>query len=868
MQLLSTLASVGCVLGCSLACAVDILKAQNIPTLAPDKFAQLDCDPKLSAQLGTDRISKWIVSKASKDADSQINDQFLRESISLVMEDGSFGEALCADLSKGDDALRNTVARTLYTYNFSEAQSANMIDTWAATGSDDNLTAIFGNAAHSDQILDLFAQYCLNVDSGWILGVDVTNKIISGRSIVPLEVLRQALVNTVGFEPRSASELVRGAQRGELKSKFAVAAQLPSLLGSNGSLARFIRSSPLPQDSLYKKIWDKVSARIAADPLLIQEYVRRSIGASVLYDDLRGILLGAIRRFGRDRLVPNFLRAAKIPQSRFEYIVKQVTPPRTTAFASSVPNDEVRARMSERLAELCEQKTAWTDFILWHLTRVGEAAAITSRSAILWATNDDEELARKLADKPALFGAAFESKLLKTDAYGFYPGGSAEFRAKAKSQEADPRSYLQFSRALCRLLSQSDAAWGDALNHVLSSGDQNSAAALRALLAATVQRDNASALAWAKTIQQNDHLLNERFRQFLLANGQARDPDTYARWLDSINAAYRTDDILGNTELASFKEFLVQFMASPGGWDAITLRLSVESVDIPYTIRSVMIAYCESQQDEFWNLYSVACATNGLSVATLKAHMIDFANNTDLPRFLLDEIANQNQLAADAVDPIWEKLLRNDGPLVHRIQKDMEDGLALSNQFALATLALDDTLARKDYWEMAAPIAARTIGNGDPSDPTLQERFRERLTTEADKLVPAFSEMFQNPKLQERWRQSLLNAVRFTSKAYILAALIRTDFDLSKQWADSIYELVTRDPMILRYMLESLSSRKLGNPRWTKNVDGMLGSLMNILVSDRVLVEQLIVDKNRAFRMDLRDMVAEIFGGAIAQEWH
>jgi len=858
----------------SVAVAVGIqlnVTAANLTSLDPSKFASLDSDRGICAQLGADRISKWLILKAADNPEQEINASFLRETLANAITDGSLVPLLCQDLRKGDQAIRNTLAKLLYTYNFGEEQVNGLLENWAAGGPDDNLIAIFGNAAHSDQSLSVLTEYFMQSDLNWVKAVAVCDQIIGGKtSTVSVDLLRQALINTAGVDPRSARLLTDRAQSGDLKAKGEIATQLPKILLSNGALARFIREREPPEDSLYVSIWNRVATRIAREPLILDEYIRRSMAAAQLYDSISEILVKAIQQYGARRLFPNLVKASAIPKSRFAYLVQELSINNgLNGFGRpiSMNPEDAQLEMNRRLANLCMTKSAWVDFMLWHLTRPAEAVCITFREQMPQIVKDDPILARALAKRPGIFGAAFESKLLGTDAYSFYSGGAAELQSRLQAQRVEDAALLRYSSAIANLLKSSDSAWSDAMNYLAGAPSEEPIAAFKALLAASLDKDNLCSFAWARTIQQNDQVIFERFRQFLLAKGQAQDPENFRHWLDSINAAYRTSDVAGNQELASFKETFAQFIASPGGWDAAFSRLAIESIDIPYAIRGIMSLVCRRDDELFWKVYSVACATSGLSVATLKPRMLAFANETELPKFLLDEIANQNQLASDAVDPIWERLLRKDGPLVAKILSDVKEGLALSQQFSLSAYALNDALNDTEVWKLAAPQVNAFLGGIDPEDPTLQTRFKDRLSVDSEKLAPILVKLLENTDLQERWRQSLLKAVRFDSKAYVVAGLIRTNYGLAKEWANTVGTLITSDPIVLRYMLESLAARRIGSARWTANLESMRASLMTIILSDRVLIEQLLVDKNHGYRTDLLNEAARLFGGEVAKQW-
>ena len=79
---------------------------------------------------------------------------------------------------------------------------------------------------------------------------------------------------------------------------------------------------------------------------------------------------------------------------------------------------------------------------------------------------------------------------------------------------------------------------------------------------------------------------------------------------------------------------------------------------------------------------------------------------------------------------------------------------------------------------------------------------------------------------------------------------------------------VQTDPLLVRYIIESLGLRRLGDAHWTEQVENMKKELTTTLLSDRILIEQLLADHNRGYREDLITRVRTLFGQATADHWY
>ena len=320
--------------------------------------------------------------------------------------------------------------------------------------------------------------------------------------------------------------------------------------------------------------------------------------------------------------------------------------------------------------------------------------------------------------------------------------------------------------------------------------------------------------------------------------------------------------------MTNFKSWFCEFLKSDEGWAAVLLRLKVESILIPDAIRTCMAREAIKETPLLWTVYSTACATSGTAVSTIKPRLAEFANRTQFPKLLLEEIEAQNQLAADAIDPIWEELLSGDSAVAERVLQSIRDGLVISNQFALAMLAFDEVASDPLYWQMMLGDAALGFRESNPETAEFQKKVLGAIQTDAANHTDFILKELQKPAILKAWQTSLVRAVRYRGKSYVIASLITQDYDLSTVWAQLCVKYVQTDPLLVRYIIESLGLRRLGDAHWTEQVENMKKELTTTLLSDRILIEQLLADHNRGYREDLITRVRTLFGQATADHWY
>jgi hypothetical protein len=847
--------------------------------LDPQRFGMLNHDPSLSAQLAEDSLLKWLVRNSNpNDPHESITLSFLGQEVSEAIHDGSAAQSIAADLKAGDDALYKAMARVLYSYNFSDKEALSLLDNWARLGPDKTLDSVLLNVTEGGRSLQALTGYLMEQDENWVKAVYTVRDIAAGSSTISAEILRQSLVSAAAMPPATAVALVGAAAvEDNVRDRVALSNLLPRIYQTNTPLGRYIRRQPLAEGSFYANVWRRAQTKTALDPLLASEFAARSVKAQVLYVALGQLLSDALRDQGGVYFVPELTKAAFIPHSRYSYMLETARVEGRAMRSRRDPDLGSNADpVAGPLGALTYRKDTWRAFLLWHLTRPAEAVVITIREALPQSLNGNDDAGKILIKNDFFGGSSFEKDLETDGAFGSLEtatgplGLAGTFREKAGMDNLDSKDYARFATAFGLRLAKSDSAWSYSLSSADSSGlsGKTGREALTYLLTLTIEQDAKTAEAWCRTVLQNDLLLYDHFAKWLMANGRSPSADSFQRWLTSVDQAFKANLVFGNNDVTNFKSWFCEFLKSDEGWAAVFLRLKVESILIPDAIRTCMAKEAIKETPLLWTVYSTACATSGTAVSTIKPRLAEFANRTQFPKLLLEEIEAQNQLAADAIDPIWEALLSGDSPVVERVLQSVRDGLVISNQFALAMLAFDEVASDPRYWQMMLGDAALDFRETNPETAEFQKRVRGAIQTDAANHTDLILKELQKPEILKAWQSSLVRAVRYRGKSYVIASLITQDYDLSNLWAQLCVTYVQTDPLLVRYIIESLGLRRLGDAHWTEQVENMKQELTTTLLSDRILIEQLLADHNRGYREDLITKVRTLFGHATAGHWY
>jgi hypothetical protein len=185
----------------------------------------------------------------------------------------------------------------------------------------------------------------------------------------------------------------------------------------------------------------------------------------------------------------------------------------------------------------------------------------------------------------------------------------------------------------------------------------------------------------------------------------------------------------------------------------------------------------------------------------------------------------------------------------------------------LATLAFDEVLADRVYWQMMIVDAALEFREENPDTEEFHKKVRAAIQTDAANHTAFLLHELGKSETLKAWQTSMVRAVRYRGKSYVIATLLSHDYDLSNLWAQLCVKYVQTDPLLVRYIIESLGLRRLGDAHWTEQVENMKQELTTTILSDRVLIEQLLADHNLGYKQDLIRKVRTLFGQAIADRW-
>lgn len=841
----------------------------------PEKLAQLDSEPGICQQLNSDSVLKWVINTSDpRNFHSQLNRAFLAQVVAKLVEHDEAEEALCQDINAGDPALAKAMLQFLVDLNYDQKSALELVEAWARNGPNHSLHALFENTSIQEKTSNPLVDYLLVTDANLVRAVKSASNIVNGNSQVSSSMLVQALVSVAAMEPARAQSLIDGAKaKPSVRSRLDLGEQLPRIYGTNTPLGQYFRRQALPKDTFYAMAWKAAIDKVAADPAYVSELAHRSAGASVLYDQLAQLLEYGLKDRGGDAFLPGLEKASTIPDSRYLYVVSgakkeaKILQARAdgTEFLDSGTDPTAAA-----LSYLCRVSPQWTAFMLWHLTRPAEAVVITMREALPEVAKGNEGTGQILLKDGIDPGSQLERLMEEANAFG--KGSSAnDFRTRAAAKELDPRDYANLATAFSRLLAENDYAW----SALLGAATENSPTGRRAkdtlvyLIKLTLQNDNRTAEAWCRTVLQNDLLLQERFGTFLSSAHYSPDPEAYKRWLVSLDGAFRANQLYGNTDIANFKKWFSEFLDTDPGWYSAELRLEVESTLVPDPLRAMLAKEAEAKSTLLWNFYSCACATPGVTVSTIRPRLVQFANRTNIAKWLLEEIESQNQLAADAIDPIWEELLADNGPVVERIIQSVKDGAALSNPFALAALAFSDVLSNPTCWKQVKADAALVFTEENPDRPEFQAEVIKTVSADAASYTTFVIKTLQNKDVRLAWENSILRAVRYLGRSYVIASIIREDYGLSELWAQAVVRNIQSNPLLVRYIIESLGIRRLGDMKLANAIGFMKTELVQAFVSDRVLIEQLLDDPshNAGYRQNVSQKAKELLGLQSPQSW-
>jgi hypothetical protein len=499
----------------------------------------------------------------------------------------------------------------------------------------------------------------------------------------------------------------------------------------------------------------------------------------------------------------------------------------------------------------------WREWLLWHLTRPGEAVVATMREGLVGTLAGDADLARTMAEAAPLFGARFERAATERGAYADY-GSLSELQKRIKSGTADPQVLLRYLNAVLGALAESDPAWSDAL--AKSAGEETGLFAM--LMRLMIERDGRAAAAWALTVWGNDGLLEPSFVKWMVGEGMTRDEKGAREWLANVASSARSGAVIGNVDMARFKDWFPRYAATREGWKLTRRRLALESDLVPTALRQALVDDASSHQADLWKLYGFLAASTGPMVDGLKGRVFSYLGSAGLPETALLEVAAQNSRAKDAVTPVWAGLFAEDSRLFATMKDELRGGLTASSAYVTGLKALRTVATKSWDGEKGVGPLARELLEADSPDEL------ERLLYEEPRKAAAFvREFLAHEKLVEAWRQELILQATYFGRGDVFARLIKTKQELLREWDEEIRRELLDNPAFARNLMDALDARLSGVAGHKERIEALRRGLASLIFSDRVLMEQMLDDPGEAYKRSLRQAVTRVFGGYTASQW-
>lgn len=841
---------------CSATFAQDLnLKALN----------EVDADEGLSKAVGYDRLSKFLIDTANpRDQRERINrTQVLDTVISDMVKDGTAYNLIGKDLLRGDVKLRDTLVYLFQSFNFPSEQAISYVERWATDGANETIRQTMVDATSRNTTLRLLSEYSMRTAETWTRVLKGMDDIFSGKSRLSVPILADTVVRSRAVGDKVAAKAIEGVRQGSVTARWDLALGMVKIIDGYGALARELEKSKVPEGSWNVEVWRKVTEKIADDPLLRKEYIDRLAGAAPLYEQMRSVLADAIEKEGDD-FVKGYVSGSIIRGSRFEWVTNNLMRANTQLrdlkkFYETMNSIRKLARdeLAKKIRRDDDSGWKWANYLIWHLTRIGETVVLTTRLGIARALPNDETTARELARPMTVFGEEFQSAIKHAGAFSYYNGGEAEFRQKVKNGTIDRAALLQYSTTIGRVMSGSDEAWRQVLQRTSESSD----ALLRKVIASALQAEPTVLQAWLLTIRNNDLNIRNEFIKFLISKKRVKNAKNFDTWIEAVGAAIQMGQVVGNKDVADFRDWFIEFMDTMQGWRPIRLRLEVESVKVPFFLRDAMERILVQEPERFWRIYGMMTSANGPSIATLIPTLEHYAATSRLPQFLLEEISFRNIAAADSIDPVWAIMLAKDSPLPRRIVDTVTEGAISADIYRLLVMALQGTLKDDKIWARVKAEAKKHLKmSPETPDKEVKKALFEQMTLHGFDSLPFLRYAFGDKVVFDTWRGKMLSSVKFLGQAYILADYLQRNPDLQPQWITAVSSVIAHEPRIMKAVLEALISRRVGDLQWDSQMTRMRREVVRIILDDRVLFEQLYASRNAEFRTAFEKKLKERTG--------
>lgn len=844
--------------------------------LSSGNLNELDRDPRISALVDNDRLSKQLMADAAKEGEDEeegdrVTNRILLEALVRLYQAGGMEATIARELKKGDFILSRSLQAALVALNMPGQGAKALVEQWAMRGPDENLGGVLANMDTTPDVGAAMVSYFTEADRDWVKLVRGVSGLVTGESEQGREALGIAVANATGASLKAVMGRIRKARDGDYAQLWNLQSDARKILDSRGALAREILSQQKTDGSLYEAGWAAACARIAEEQTITESYMAGTAGLTPLYTAFVRNLDLALKGGKREELVASMIVGSYMPESRFRWMVEQLSGSTYAAITSDMKTGKgakmVKSGMSENLQRVTEGSRLWQEALIWHMTRPAEATALATRMSFPDSHGADEDFARRYVSEGSPLGAVVDSYVEARGGYSHYPGGKKEMLEKVESGEVQREALLKLAETIAVVLATEDKPWDSAVGQSVQGGWVNR------MVIEAIERVPACAVTWVQTLVRNDKALAEGFSEWLVQSKALPSEQSNAqRWLSSVASAGAAGQGFGNADMAKFKKLFSEYLSTPGGWAKASVRLKLEGVDFPTVLREMLVDAALANPDDFWRLFRILTASTGDTMARLRPFLQDYISSSRLPKMVLEETAAQNAFAADAGAPMWKVLLAADGRAISKLGETMKKVQVMTPQFALGNLCFIEEFFSPEGWAKAEPMSTamleKVLSKGvELPGGGVRDRLSYALTNHASECGWIYSTMLSDQDFVRRWSGRVLSKVLFMGKASGAAWLFLQDGDLMDIWRQEMGRQIAADPYLLRAFVDSLVTRRIGDRAWTAQVDGIRRNIAGAVYYDRILTEQMLAWPGMEYRATLDQQVGKIFGQYVADKW-
>lgn len=817
----------------------------------PQKLDLFDRHPSIAAQLGEDRISKYLLRTGTPP--QQLTHAFLDRMIAKSLA-GRGLTLIGQDLNRGDDRLRGALAKLLYAQNFNNAQTQAILLNLSTIGPSDNLRKLINTAIANPAVMRLLRDYLLETPECWPRVVAGLEAMTAGKTPITDEILKRALLRATNKEDAYLNGEITKARTGDPQARWNVANATISLLNLNGATIRYLKSFEPHPVNWYETMWLTLTSNIASTPALTTEYLERGANAQPLYWELHEVFRDTMESRATE-FCRQYCMAGRIPGSRCSLtlndIDRQSTVPTlvNAAYSSTPPTEKV----AHYILQKCDENPGGADYFLWHLTRPAEALVYTLRQNLPAAVGSDEASARRMLNSTPLFTGEIE-EALQNLSFGSDAIGVGALRKRLASGLLPRAKLLEYASQIFRQITFDDNLWSS----ILLNATQNSEDLLRFAIQTTVDNDPQCVRSWVETILWNNKQLKKTFFQWLVTEKRVVDEPAAERWIITLQRAMASNKIVGNTEVALFKGYFNKYTANAEGWRTIRSHLAAETL-VPQSLREALGQTYQANPDRFWRFYGMCLANHGDASATLRPSIQSHLNDSKIAQTLLVNISERNQLASDAIDPVWDVILAPNAPLTKAFLAECAASPPGGYLYELSAMALAEALRKPDIWPIIRLAVLQHLQLPTTTgDRQLYASIRSQLMDKQQNGPPFVIRALSYPEVTEAWRQNILSSVKYLDKAFIIANFIIRHSEMQKEWTSVVVKTITEDPAITRAVLAATS--QVSDSSHKVLADPVQQRLQKTLLSNRILFEQILAYKNNDLKKEVQARAATMFG--------